>query len=205
LQQEIAPQFLQLLMGAMATLNIGDPVRLDVDLGPVIDLAAQQLLTDYLQARGQQGCRIYQSAQEKPHQEGYFVTPALVWLESVAQLEKEIFGPILHILVYRSAEVGVLVHAINNNGYGLTLGIQTRIEAFAQRISKEVRAGNVYINRNMIGAAVGTQPFGGMGMSGTGPKAGGPHYLVRLCNERVITVNRAAQGGDAELLASMQE
>jgi RHH-type proline utilization regulon transcriptional repressor/proline dehydrogenase/delta 1-pyrroline-5-carboxylate dehydrogenase len=132
---------------------------------------------------------------------GRYFAPLAVEVESLAALEREIFGPVVHVVRYRARDLDALIGAINNLGYGLTLGIHTRIDGLAQRIARSLRVGNVYINRNMIGAVVGVQPFGGMGLSGTGPKAGGPHYLNRMATEQTITTNTAAIGGNAGLLS----
>jgi RHH-type transcriptional regulator, proline utilization regulon repressor / proline dehydrogenase / delta 1-pyrroline-5-carboxylate dehydrogenase len=124
-----------------------------------------------------------------------------VELPDLRGVEREVFGPIVHVVRYRAADLDAVVDAVNAKGYGLTLGVHTRIDAVAHRITRRARVGNIYVNRNMIGAVVGVQPFGGMGLSGTGPKAGGPHYLHRFATEQTITVNTAAVGGNASLLA----
>ena len=127
--------------------------------------------------------------------------PTVIGLERVEDLTREVFGPVLHLVRYRAEHADALVDAINASGYGLTLGVHTRIDAFAERVAARARVGNVYVNRNMIGAQVGVQPFGGMGLSGTGPKAGGPHYVPRFATEQTVTVNTAAVGGNATLLS----
>ncbi len=132
---------------------------------------------------------------------GHFVAPLAVQIDSLDLLQREWFGPILHVLTYRSHELESLVDAINATGFGLTFGIHSRIDSTVRRVAARVNAGNVYVNRNMIGAVVGTQPFGGCGLSGTGPKAGGPRYLQRYAHERTLTINTAAVGGNASLLA----
>jgi RHH-type proline utilization regulon transcriptional repressor/proline dehydrogenase/delta 1-pyrroline-5-carboxylate dehydrogenase len=132
---------------------------------------------------------------------GRFFAPLAVEVDSLASLEREVFGPVVHLVRYRARDLDAVVAAINKLGYGLTLGIHTRIDGLAQRVARALRVGNVYINRNMIGAVVGVQPFGGMGLSGTGPKAGGPHYLQRMATEQTITTNTAAIGGNAGLLS----
>jgi RHH-type proline utilization regulon transcriptional repressor/proline dehydrogenase/delta 1-pyrroline-5-carboxylate dehydrogenase len=132
---------------------------------------------------------------------GAFFGPAIVELSSIDQLDREVFGPILHIVRYKPEDVASLGAALSAKGYGLTLGIHSRLEGFVEAVKASVRAGNVYVNRSIIGAVVGVQPFGGSGLSGTGPKAGGPHYLVRFATERTVTVNIAAQGGDPGLLS----
>jgi RHH-type proline utilization regulon transcriptional repressor/proline dehydrogenase/delta 1-pyrroline-5-carboxylate dehydrogenase len=135
------------------------------------------------------------------HARGSFVAPHLIELREPAQLQREAFGPLLHVVRYRASELDSLLAAIGATGYALTLGVQTRLESTWQRVHAGSRAGNVYVNRNMIGAVVGVQPFGGSGLSGTGPKAGGPHYLARLANERTLTVNTTATGGNTALLS----
>ena len=132
---------------------------------------------------------------------GRFFAPLAVEIDSLGALEREVFGPIVHLVRYRARDLDSVVGAINQLGYGLTLGIHTRIDGLAQRVARSLRVGNVYINRNMIGAVVGVQPFGGSGLSGTGPKAGGPHYLHRFAHERTLTINTTAVGGNASLLA----
>ncbi len=136
---------------------------------------------------------------------GFFVAPVVLKLEQLDELEHEQFGPILHVLRYQAAEIDQVIASINRTGYGLTCGIQSRNEQFAAYLDSKLRVGNLYINRNLIGAVVGVQPFGGMGLSGTGPKAGGPHYLLRFATERTRTINTAAIGGNASLLAQSDE
>jgi RHH-type proline utilization regulon transcriptional repressor/proline dehydrogenase/delta 1-pyrroline-5-carboxylate dehydrogenase len=135
------------------------------------------------------------------HAHGLFCAPALVDLERVDELRREVFGPVLHVVRYSPERADRLVDEINALGFGLTLGVHTRIDSFAEAVAREARVGNVYVNRNMIGAVVGVQPFGGMGFSGTGPKAGGPHYLPRFATEQTVSTNTAAVGGNASLLA----
>jgi RHH-type proline utilization regulon transcriptional repressor/proline dehydrogenase/delta 1-pyrroline-5-carboxylate dehydrogenase len=134
------------------------------------------------------------------HRHGSFVAPHLIELTSASQLTREEFGPILHVVRYRAADVQKVLHAIRASHYGLTLGVQTRLESFWREVFEHTSVGNTYVNRNIIGAVVGVQPFGGNGLSGTGPKAGGPHYLARFANERTLTVNTTATGGNAALL-----
>jgi RHH-type proline utilization regulon transcriptional repressor/proline dehydrogenase/delta 1-pyrroline-5-carboxylate dehydrogenase len=133
---------------------------------------------------------------------GYYVAPHVFEIPSIGLLEKEVFGPILHVIRYRAANLRGVVNEINSTGFGLTLGVFSRIEERIDFIATHVRAGNIYINRSMVGATVGVQPFGGEGLSGTGPKAGGAHYLTRFCTERTVSVNTAAIGGNVELIVS---
>ena len=201
LQKEIAPRVLDLLMNHMDEWTTGDPARLDTDMGPVIDAAAQSRLESYIGKAQKDSRLIYRGPGPGSGVKGYFVPPAIIELESLSELEEEVFGPVLHVLRYDAGKLPSLLDQINGLGYGLTLGIQSRIEQRAEYIRERVRAGNVYVNRNMVGAVVGVQPFGGCGLSGTGPKAGGPHYLLRFATEQTCTVNTAAIGGNAGLLA----
>ena len=133
--------------------------------------------------------------------DGYYVPATVIELESVGDLREEVFGPILHVVRYETAAIDDLIESINRMGFGLTLGIHSRISSFARYVSQRARVGNVYVNRDMIGATVGVQPFGGLGLSGTGPKAGGPNYLLRFASEQTISTNTAAVGGNASLLS----
>ncbi len=201
LQKEIAPRVLDLLLGHMDEWTTGDPARLDTDMGPVIDAAAQSRLESYIGRAQKEGRLIYRGPGPGSGAKGYFVPPAIIELECLSELKEEVFGPVLHVLRYDAGKLPSLLGQINALGYGLTLGIQSRIEQRAEYIREQVRTGNVYVNRNMVGAVVGVQPFGGCGLSGTGPKAGGPHYLLRYATEQTYTVNTAAIGGNAGLLA----
>jgi RHH-type proline utilization regulon transcriptional repressor/proline dehydrogenase/delta 1-pyrroline-5-carboxylate dehydrogenase len=199
LQEEPAERVLAMLEGCMAELVIGSPTLLKTDVGPVIDADAQQGLLSYIERHRAQVR--YQCELSSAHEPGLFVPPTLIELERVADLEGEVFGPVLHVVRYRAEAIDTLVDDVNTLGYGLTLGVHSRIDSFAARIADRARVGNVYVNRNMIGAVVGVQPFGGMGLSGTGPKAGGPHYLPRFATEQTVTINTAAVGGNATLLS----
>ncbi len=177
-QEEAADRLLAMLRGAMRELRVGRPDRLDTDVGPVIDADARDALFGYLdEVRAQ--VRIGGAVSEG-HEHGHFVAPALVELPALEALRNEVFGPVLHVVRYRRDELPALVDTIDRVGYGLTLGVQTRIDEVVELIAARARVGNQYVNRNMIGAVVGVQPFGGEGLSGTGPKAGGPLYLRRL-------------------------
>jgi RHH-type transcriptional regulator, proline utilization regulon repressor / proline dehydrogenase / delta 1-pyrroline-5-carboxylate dehydrogenase len=147
------------------------------------------------EARIIKACRL-----EDAHLRGSFVAPHLIELKSASQLTREEFGPILHVVRYRSSDIDKVLASIRASHYGLTLGIQTRLESFWRQVFEDTSIGNTYVNRNMIGAVVGVQPFGGTGLSGTGPKAGGPHYLTRFASERTLTVNTTATGGNTALL-----
>ena len=200
LQEDIADRVLDLLAGAMDELVIGDPADPATDLGPVIDAGAVEALQAHLARMRARGRLRHAVPLDARHAQGYFVAPQLVALESAAELDAEHFGPLLHVLRFRAGERDDLLRALRDSGYALTLGVQTRLESTWREAFAATATGNVYVNRNMIGAVVGVQPFGGSGLSGTGPKAGGPHYLARLAIERTLTVNTAAIGGNAELL-----
>ncbi|MGH8175180.1 MAG: bifunctional proline dehydrogenase/L-glutamate gamma-semialdehyde dehydrogenase PutA [Steroidobacter sp.] len=200
IQEEIAPRVAELLAGYMEELRIGNPMDLSADVGPVIDEASRKMLQAHAQAirksaRWSHACRL-----GPEHERGMFFAPLAVEIDALAQLTSEVFGPIVHLVRYPSHRLDSVIEAVNATGYGLTLGIHTRVDATARYITSRVRAGNVYVNRNMIGAVVGVQPFGGRGLSGTGPKAGGPHYLPRFATEQTLTINTAAVGGNASLL-----
>ena len=200
LQDDIADQVLEMIAGAMDELVIGDPADLKTDLGPVITPAAAESLAQHV-ARMRQEARIIKACSlGEAHANGSFFAPHLIELTSAAQLTREEFGPILHVVRYRSTDIDEVLQAIRASNYGLTLGVQTRLESFWREVFERLSMGNTYVNRNMIGAVVGVQPFGGTGLSGTGPKAGGPHYLARFANERTLTVNTTATGGNAALL-----
>jgi RHH-type proline utilization regulon transcriptional repressor/proline dehydrogenase/delta 1-pyrroline-5-carboxylate dehydrogenase len=200
LQEEIAPRVLELLAGYMDELVIGDPAMLATDLGPVIDAEALAALESHA-ARVSSGARWqHRVALPRGLAAGRFFAPLAVEIGSLEALEREVFGPIIHVVRYRARDLDALIETVNGMGYGLTLGVHTRIDSVAQHVAARARVGNVYVNRNMIGAVVGVQPFGGCGLSGTGPKAGGPHYLARFATEQTVTTNTAALGGNASLL-----
>ena len=201
LQEEVAPRVLELIEGAMDELVIGDPADAATDVGPVIDEDARVALERYVNAMHAEAQVRYRARLPAACAHGTFVAPTLIVVGSLARMKREIFGPILHVVTFRAGQIDALVDAINAMGYGLTLGIHSRIDATIDRIVRRARVGNLYVNRNMIGAVVGVQPFGGEGLSGTGPKAGGPHYLYRFAVERTLTINTAAAGGNAALLA----
>ena len=199
-QEEIADRVEALLAGAMDELEVGAPGLIATDVGPVIDAEALARLEQHA-SRIVGGARWSHRAKLAPAAAGSFFAPLAVEIRGIAALEREVFGPVLHVVRWKARELDELVDAINATGYGLTLGIHTRIDSTVARIRSRARVGNVYVNRNMIGAVVGVQPFGGTGLSGTGPKAGGPHYLHRFATEQTVTVNTAAVGGNASLLA----
>jgi RHH-type proline utilization regulon transcriptional repressor/proline dehydrogenase/delta 1-pyrroline-5-carboxylate dehydrogenase len=200
LQDDIADQVLEMIAGAMDELVIGDPADFQTDVGPVITAAAAEGLAQHA-ARMRREARIVKVCSlGEAHAHGSFFAPHLIELKDASQLTREEFGPILHVVRYRAADILEVLQSIRASHFGLTLGVQTRLESFWRQVFEQTAIGNTYVNRNMIGAVVGVQPFGGTGLSGTGPKAGGPHYLARFANERTLTVNTTATGGNAALL-----
>jgi RHH-type proline utilization regulon transcriptional repressor/proline dehydrogenase/delta 1-pyrroline-5-carboxylate dehydrogenase len=199
LQDDVADRIMELLAGAMQELVIGDPKFLSSDVGPVIDGAALEELTAHAE-RMEKEFRLIGRAPLQEGLNGHYMAPCAIEIDSINTLEEEVFGPVLHVVRYRSRDLDKVIDEINATGYGLTLGIHSRIDHTQQYIARRVLAGNCYVNRNMIGAVVGVQPFGGERLSGTGPKAGGPHYMLRFATERTLTVNTAAVGGNAILL-----
>jgi RHH-type proline utilization regulon transcriptional repressor/proline dehydrogenase/delta 1-pyrroline-5-carboxylate dehydrogenase len=200
LQDDIADQVLEMIAGAMDELIIGDPADFKTDLGPVITPTAADGLTRHVERMRKEARILKVCALGAEHAHGSFFAPHLIELDSAAQLTREEFGPILHVVRYRASTIVEVLKSIRDSQYGLTLGVQTRLESFWRQVFERTSIGNTYVNRNMIGAVVGVQPFGGTGLSGTGPKAGGPHYLARFANERTLTVNTTATGGNAALL-----
>jgi RHH-type proline utilization regulon transcriptional repressor/proline dehydrogenase/delta 1-pyrroline-5-carboxylate dehydrogenase len=182
----------------MDTLVIGDPADPFTDIGPIIDAEAKVNLDQHIAKMRTEAKVLKQLDVSKLG--GNFFGPAVIELKSLDQIDKEVFGPILHVVRYDPADIAKVGAALAAKGYGLTLGVHSRLESFAQAVMDAVPAGNVYVNRTIVGAVVGVQPFGGSGLSGTGPKAGGPFYLPRFAEERAVSVNIAAQGGDPHLL-----
>jgi RHH-type proline utilization regulon transcriptional repressor/proline dehydrogenase/delta 1-pyrroline-5-carboxylate dehydrogenase len=203
-QEEVADRMIKMIVGAAAELSLGDPRDPATDLGPVIDAEAKAGLEAHLAAMRVAPWADILYAGRAPS-EGTYVAPHIIALDKPSRLDREVFGPILHIVRWKTGELDVLLDDIAATGYGLTLGIQSRIDETVNRIVERLSIGNVYVNRNMIGAVVGTQPFGGSGLSGTGPKAGGADYLRRFCVEQVVSVNTAAAGGNASLIAMEDE
>lgn len=201
LQEDIADRVIEVLQGAMDELVIGNPSSIKTDVGPVIDATAKANLDAHIDHIKQVGKLIKQMPLPAGTENGHFVSPTAVEIDSIKVLEKEHFGPILHVIRYKAAELSQVINEINSTGFGLTLGIHSRNEGHALEVADKVNVGNVYINRNQIGAVVGVQPFGGQGLSGTGPKAGGPHYLTRFVTEKTRTNNITAIGGNATLLS----
>jgi RHH-type proline utilization regulon transcriptional repressor/proline dehydrogenase/delta 1-pyrroline-5-carboxylate dehydrogenase len=201
IQREIADRFISLLKGAMDELKFGDPRRLCTDVGPLIDARAVQSLDRHVERMQREARLVHRLAPAARYANGNFFPLYVYELDGLGRLDEEVFGPILHIVRYRGDRLDDVISAVNASAYGLTLGVHSRIEATWQRVRSRARVGNLYVNRNMIGAVVGVQPFGGEGLSGTGPKAGGPYYLHRFATERTVSVNTAAVGGNAELLS----
>jgi len=199
-QADIADKVVTMIAGAMAELTVGDPGLLSTDVGPVIDADALKLLQDHAAKMEAVAKPIAQAPSSDALAHGTFFVPRAWELASLSQLTRENFGPALHVLRWKADELDAVIDAINATGYGLTLGIHSRIDETVDRIVQRARVGNIYVNRNQIGAVVGVQPFGGQGLSGTGPKAGGPHYLPRFATEKTVTVNTTAAGGNASLL-----
>jgi RHH-type proline utilization regulon transcriptional repressor/proline dehydrogenase/delta 1-pyrroline-5-carboxylate dehydrogenase len=200
LQEEIADKVISMIKGAMQEMSIGDPSRLCTDVGPVIDKRALRVLADHHQRMQDEATLLYQCPLGRENQDGHFFAPALYELSDITVLSREVFGPAVHVVRYKSENLENVIDAVNGTGYGLTLGIHSRIESKAEYISRRIKVGNIYINRNMVGAVVGVQPFGGCGLSGTGPKAGGPHYLLRLTGSPVQTAGQVDDTAKKEWL-----
>ena len=201
IQEEIYDDLVTMIKGNISTQTVGDPNDFDIDIGPIINNKALENLNNYISKCKQKGMEIFQfeGKESKTH-----INPTIVNINSISDIEDEQFGPILHILKYKSNEIDQLIAEINDSGYGLTMGIHTRIESRADYFGSMSNVGNIYINRDMVGAVVGSQPFGGVGLSGSGFKAGGPNYLLQFLNEKVVSKNSVAFGGNTELL-NLQE
>ncbi len=196
-QADVADTMLRMIAGAAAELRLGDPADPATDVGPVIDRAAREALEAHLEKMRREETILF--AGRAPSQ-GNFVAPHIVELKSADALTREVFGPILHVVRWQAGKLDDVLDWIERTGYGLTFGIHTRVGGRAERVARALRVGNVYVNRNTIGAIVGSQPFGGMGLSGTGPKAGGPNYLQRFAHEQVVSTDTTAAGGNASLV-----
>ena len=201
LQEDIAPRVLELLEGHMDELSIGDPTLLSTDIGPAIDATARQQLQRHVDQMSDQARLIHRCELPAGLASGNYFAPVALEISDIGMLKREVFGPVLHILRYKGTRLAEAVEAVNATGYGLTMGLHSRIGERAEALALHSGAGNIYINRNMIGAIVGVQPFGGRGLSGTGPKAGGPHYLPRFGSEYTVSNNISAVGGNASLLS----
>lgn len=200
-QEDIADRIIELINGALQRIEIGNPQSYSCDCGPVIDERSRSGLVNHIERWRTAGRVLAEAKLPDSCANGHYVAPVAIEISDITDLGREQFGPVLHVLKYKASELDQLINSINATGYGLTLGIHSRNEATASYIESRVRVGNCYINRNQIGAVVGVQPFGGRGLSGTGPKAGGPNYLKRFATERVRTINTTAVGGNASLLS----
>jgi len=194
IQEDIYVPTLQMLREAMEALRVGDPAQLSTDVGPVIDDAARDAIEAYVAQHSPLSRTIIRDVK------GTFVAPTIIEVKGMEDVKSEVFGPVLHVARFKAQELDQVVRTINQSGYGLTMGLQSRIESTIEKVRSTARVGNLYVNRNMIGAVVGVQPFGGEGLSGTGPKAGGPYYLPRFAVERTFSYNITASGGNVGLL-----
>jgi len=201
LQDDVADRMLEMLAGAMQEISVGDPGLLSTDVGPIIDAGQLAMLEEHARRMDREARLIAKAPLPDNLPPGHWFAPRAYEIERIDQLEREIFGPILHVIRYKSSRLDELIDNINKTGYGLTLGVHSRIDQTFRYVAHQVCVGNAYINRNMTGAVVGVQPFGGEGLSGTGPKAGGPHYLYRFVTERTLTNNTAAIGGNTTLMS----
>ncbi len=199
-QADIADNLISLLIEAMLDLQIGNPINIQTDLGPVIDKEAQSKLNNYIKEAKNKFRTLAENIKGANITSGYYVNPIIFTIDSLQDLPNEVFGPVLHVITYKTNQLDEIINQINTAGYGLTMGVHSRISSKIKYIRDRMRVGNLYINRSMIGAVVGVQPFGGEGLSGTGPKAGGPNYLLRFATERCYSENTTASGGNKELL-----
>jgi RHH-type transcriptional regulator, proline utilization regulon repressor / proline dehydrogenase / delta 1-pyrroline-5-carboxylate dehydrogenase len=199
-QEDIADGVIEMLTGAMKMLRVGDPLDYSTDVGPVIDVEAKRALEDHKAHMARDARVILDLPLPSECAGGNFVSPAAYELNSIELLSREVFGPILHVVRFKGDQIDAVCDQVNAMGFGLTFGLHTRIESVAKRLRAQMRVGNMYVNRNQIGAVVGAQPFGGEGLSGTGPKAGGPHTLTRFTFERICSIDSTASGGNAELI-----
>jgi RHH-type transcriptional regulator, proline utilization regulon repressor / proline dehydrogenase / delta 1-pyrroline-5-carboxylate dehydrogenase len=204
IQDDVADSMLEMICGAMKALTVGDPADVRTDVGPVIDDGAKAALEKHLAELKENGRLLAEIELPESAVHGYFVKPSMYEINSLSELDREHFGPILHVIRWKSGELDKLIGQINATGYGLTLGLQSRIDTTRQYVEAHARVGNLYVNRNQIGAVVESQPFGGEGLSGTGPKAGGPHYVARFATERVTCIDTTAAGGNASLMAAIE-
>jgi len=205
-QADIADKLIEMIAGAMAELRVGDPALLATDVGPVIDEDARRMLEGHFERMAREARLVARSPlDDEACAHGTFFAPSAFEIERIEALEREVFGPCLHIVRYAANRLDAVIEAVNGTGYGLTVGIHSRIDETVDYLHRRLRVGNQYVNRNQIGAVVGAQPFGGEGLSGTGPKAGGPRYLHRFATERALSINTTAQGGNASLLSLQDE
>jgi RHH-type proline utilization regulon transcriptional repressor/proline dehydrogenase/delta 1-pyrroline-5-carboxylate dehydrogenase len=205
LQEDVAGSMIDMLLGAARELAIGDPLDYATDVGPVIDAEAKEALEQHKARMRHEARELLDLPLPPTCAHGTYVAPAIYAIPSLKLLPREVFGPILHVITYAGDRLAEVCEAINATGYGLTLGLHTRVQATADFVAARVKVGNTYVNRNQIGAVVGVQPFGGEGLSGTGPKTGGPNYLKGFACERVRTIDLTASGGNAALLAAASD
>ena len=203
-QDDVADSMLEMIAGAMQALTVGNPGDLTIDVGPVIDIEAKDALDAHLADLKAKGRLLAEVELPEGAERGHFVIPSMYSIGSLKELDREHFGPILHVIRWKSGALDRVIEEINSTGYGLTLGLQSRIDTTRQYVEANARVGNLYVNRNQIGAVVESQPFGGEGLSGTGPKAGGPHYVPRFATERVTCIDTTAAGGNASLMAAIE-
>jgi RHH-type proline utilization regulon transcriptional repressor/proline dehydrogenase/delta 1-pyrroline-5-carboxylate dehydrogenase len=201
-QEDVADTMLAMIRGGFEALRIGDPAQLATDVGPVIDEAARERLEAHIADCQAKGYALARLPLPEAAAKGCFVAPTIIEVPSIRALTQEHFGPVLHVVRFSAGELPLVVADINGTGFGLTLGLHSRIAETRRFVQAHARVGNFYVNRNQIGAVVESQPFGGEGLSGTGPKAGGPHYLARFATERVMCIDTTAAGGNASLLAA---
>jgi RHH-type proline utilization regulon transcriptional repressor/proline dehydrogenase/delta 1-pyrroline-5-carboxylate dehydrogenase len=205
LQEDVAGSMIDMLLGAARELVIGDPLDYATDVGPVIDAEAKAALEEHKARMRHEARELLDLPLPLACAHGSYVAPAIYAIPSLTLLQREVFGPILHVVTFAGDRLGEVCEAINATSYGLTLGLHTRVQATADFVAERVKVGNLYVNRNQIGAVVGVQPFGGEGLSGTGPKAGGPNYLKGFALERARTTDLTASGGNAALLAAASD
>jgi RHH-type proline utilization regulon transcriptional repressor/proline dehydrogenase/delta 1-pyrroline-5-carboxylate dehydrogenase len=203
-QDEVADSMIAMIGGAMDALTIGDPSEITTDVGPVIDAGAKKVLDEHIEWLDRNAKKVRRLELPRLAARGCFVAPSFYELDSISQLKQENFGPVLHVVRFPGDRLNEVVEQINATGYGLTLGLQSRIDTVRDYVEEHARVGNFYVNRNQIGAVVESQPFGGEGLSGTGPKAGGPHYVARFAIERVTCIDTTAAGGNASLMAALE-
>ncbi len=201
-QEDVSASLIEMLFGAMDELSVGDPWQISTDVGPVIDAAAKADIETYIDTARRAGRIIKQLSVPE---DGHFVCPTVIRVDGIANLDREVFGPVLHVATFKASEIDKVVDDINASGFGLTFGLHTRIDARVERITRRLRVGNMYVNRNQIGAVVGAQPFGGEGLSGTGPKAGGPHYVRMFARGAARKGNAVSMSGNTVDLATAQE
>ena len=203
-QEDVADQMIEMITGATAELKLGDPALLSTDVGPVIDQDSAEVLHTHIAQMKKRSRAIWSLPVSPECHHGTFVAPHIFEIDGIHQLDREVFGPILHVVRYARDQLDQVLDDINATGYGLTMGIHSRIDETIDYIKARLAVGNTYVNRGMTGAVVGVQPFGGEGLSGTGPKAGGPLTLHRYATERTVTINTAAAGGNASLIAGLE-